>query len=107
MLTKDRERTAGESHPCRHPAGDTTGDPTPHAPAADGGRFFTTFVCEKPLQPLEAFRLASFGIEYVPVLIPVRWDRDSYGSRLYHVKGSDFEMVYTNLLTTQNSRIRA
>lgn len=36
---------------------------------------FQPYRAELPLDPLEAFRLASFGIEYVPQYAPVMMDR--------------------------------
>lgn len=46
--------------------------PHPHQETADG---FTPLKAELPLDGLEAFRLASFGIEYVPQYAPVVVDR--------------------------------
>ena len=41
---------------------------------------WTPLRAELPLEPLDAFRLASFGIEYVPRYGLVYWDRAACGS---------------------------
>lgn len=44
---------------------------------------WTVVRAELPLGPLEAFRLASFGIEYVPQYIEIHLDRRAWASRWF------------------------
>lgn len=53
--------------------------------------FATPLRAELPLDGLEAFRLASFGIEYVPQYGEVRWDADCAAYRWFAVAASDWD----------------
>jgi hypothetical protein len=52
---------------------------------------------EVPLKPLEAFRLASFGIEYVPEYVALRWDKYCAGNALYRIN-DDCILIYKDAL---------
>lgn len=52
--------------------------------------FDTPFRAELPLDGLEAFRLASFGLEYVPQYAPVMVDAHNAANRWYHLTPSAF-----------------
>lgn len=51
--------------------------------------FETPLRAELPLDGLEAFRLASFGIEYAPQYAPVMVDEETRRSRLFWVAYGD------------------
>lgn len=50
---------------------------------------FTSVRVELPLDGLEAFRLASFNIEYAPEFAPLAWDRDCVDNRQWFITPSD------------------
>lgn len=45
---------------------------------------------ELPLDPLEAFRLASFSIEYVPRYAPIVWDKEVANARWFVLPGDRY-----------------
>ena len=51
----------------------------------DATGFSGPLTVELPLHPLEAFRIASFGLEYVPQYAPVMVDRDCNLARIFNV----------------------
>lgn len=51
---------------------------------------------EIPLDGLEAFRLASFGIEYVPQYAPLYWDRHTLAAKWFSLHGDRWQRSHPN-----------
>ena len=71
---------------------------------------WTPYRAELPLDPLEAFRLASFGIEHVPQYAPLMMDPDCYANRFYGLNrdqwvslGSSDRVMIANLSALQRA----
>lgn len=56
--------------------------------------FTTPLRAELPLDGLEAFRLASFGLEYVPQYAPVTVDEDCNLARVFNIPAEHWPSLF-------------